>query len=172
MKKTKIEIVGNGTALNPDITSFLIDNSVLIDCSPYTIEKLMKVKIKIGIESNGDRITGEYYTNGNTKILIDNYSKIIYYIKSAPLILDDIESIFKSIKRKSKDYILSEIIEIKDGTKLDLINSIFITHRHQDHPTEEEIFEFYGDNKNIIGVHVDTDLKHFKKAKLNQIFVF
>jgi len=40
------------------------------------------------------------------------------------------------------------------------------------HPTEEEIFEKYGKTNNIIGVHTEKELKHYRKAEAGDIFEF
>lgn len=38
------------------------------------------------------------------------------------------------------------------------------------HPTEEEVFKKYGYNKNIIGIHTESELKYYRQAKRGQIY--
>lgn len=38
------------------------------------------------------------------------------------------------------------------------------------HPTEEEVYEFYGDNLNLIGIHTKAELKHYRKAKAEEVY--
>ena len=38
------------------------------------------------------------------------------------------------------------------------------------HPTEKEVFDFYGNSSHIIGIHTSSHLKYFKKGEAEDIF--
>jgi len=41
----------------------------------------------------------------------------------------------------------------------------------QNHPSEEEVFNVFGENPNVIGIHTDADLVKYKKAKKQVYYV-
>jgi len=41
-----------------------------------------------------------------------------------------------------------------------------VDNKYKFHPTEKEVFDYYGENSNIFGIHTDTELVHYKKAEI------
>ena len=41
-----------------------------------------------------------------------------------------------------------------------------VENKYKFHPTEDEVFKYYGKNKNIYGIHTDSNLKYYKKANI------
>jgi hypothetical protein len=42
--------------------------------------------------------------------------------------------------------------------------------KYKFHPTEQEVFDFYGENKNILGIHTTKSLKYYNPANLYDVF--
>lgn len=45
-----------------------------------------------------------------------------------------------------------------------------VAKEHQYHPKEKDVYNFYGPQDNLIGIHTSKELKYYKKAKVGDIY--
>jgi ribonuclease BN (tRNA processing enzyme) len=120
-------------------------------------------------------------TNGGNSILHNDMH--VSYIKAEHMDLKCLSYIFVDLQDIDKKFIITgdmdsvnEMISpslIKDKTYLfhDMgwTGLPEVPEGNQNHPREQQVYDFYGDNKNIIGIHTDTDLEYYEKAVIGQV---
>jgi len=139
---------------------------------------------------------GEYYQpfkfvelplNGGSSILIEDLNIYVNFVKAKHMnnSLECLTYIFGDIK----SYAIKKIIitgdidqpsELITSNMIDKNTLIFydmgwtglpnVERYYKFHPTEEEIYNIFGKNDNIIGIHTSADLQYYEKAQINKIY--
>ena len=127
------------------------------------------------------------HKNYNSSILVEDCSLHVNYIKAYHMngTLNALSFIFVNLHDvENKIIITGDIDNINKLISPNLINKktlLFhdmgwtglpkVENKYKFHPTENEVFNYYGKNENIIGIHTSKILKYYKKAKLNKTYI-
>lgn len=144
-----------------------------------------------------DALTGKYYQpfkfvlinpNSNNTIVLEDLNLHVNSISAKHMNgnLSCLSYIFVNLNNhKNKIIITGDIDEVNKLISPNMINSTtllfhdmgwtnlpIVDNKYKFHPREEEVFEYYGKNKNIIGIHTDLEkLKYYEKAILNKEYI-